>query len=184
MGRKKRAPVNERAIWVYLETPKVADEWKKAAKKAGMSTSNFVKNIVNNHLRQIETPIDYEQTQRRLSEAIGEVKKLRAERDMISGKLERMNNLLESYEKQIKESSEENQMKILNDIDDIRNLGKRFVNLMKKHDYLNEEDLLDKLNVNPTDKHAIKTYREQIEILLDYGLIKRNRGGYIWQGRR
>jgi predicted nuclease with TOPRIM domain len=184
MGRKKRASVNQRAIWVYLENPKIADEWKKAAKNADMSASNFVKNIVNNYLQKVETPVDYEQIQNRLNDAIEEVKQLRSDNAVLSDKLERMSNLLSNYEEQIREHNKDNQLNILNDVENIRDFGRRFIDLIKKNDYLNEDELLDKFNINPTDKTAIKTYREQIEILLDYGLIKRYKGGYLWQGRR
>ncbi len=50
VGRKKKAPVVNRVVWVYFDTPAEADIWKKAAKDVDMSASSFVHNIVEEHL--------------------------------------------------------------------------------------------------------------------------------------
>jgi len=38
------------------------------------------------------------------------------------------------------------------------------------------------LNIEPDDEQTIKAINRQIETLLEYGLIKRYRGNYRWQG--
>ena len=38
------------------------------------------------------------------------------------------------------------------------------------------------LHIEPSDSKGIKAIGKQIEILLEYGLIKRYKGGYLWKG--
>jgi len=50
MGRKKRAPLEPRRIYVYAPTIEMAETWKKAAEKNGVSISTFIHEIVEKHL--------------------------------------------------------------------------------------------------------------------------------------
>jgi hypothetical protein len=53
-GVRKTEPLKERSIYVYLPSERMVEEWKKRAKKQGVSISKFVVKHVENSLQQEE----------------------------------------------------------------------------------------------------------------------------------
>jgi len=103
-GRKPKAPKNQRAVWVGVDTPSMVDEWKKRAKESNVSTSTFVKEIVEKHLASQGAITTRGTIEDQLKEASQQLGELRTENIELNKKLERMNTLLDKYEDQIKES--------------------------------------------------------------------------------
>jgi len=179
-GRKPKAPKNQRAVWVWLDTPSMVDEWKKMAKESNVSTSAFVKEIVEKHLASQGAITTRGTLEEQLKEAVQQVGELRTENIELNKKLERMNTLLDKYEEQIKDLQND---RFLNDeFNGIRDFREELVGLLKEKRQIREEKILDLLHIEPSDSKGIKAIGKQIEILLEYGLIKRYKGGYLWKG--
>ena len=68
-GRDKTETIKQRAIYVYLPSIEMAEEWKKRAEKAGISISKFVIEHVENSLRQEEGE-DFEKMSYHIGDAI------------------------------------------------------------------------------------------------------------------
>jgi len=181
MGRKKGAPVNTRAIWVYLESPKIAEEWKKESKKNGVSTSTFVKEIVERHLATKGVITSRGTIEDELLDATKKIRELRGENIELNKKLGRQNTLLDRYEEQIRNLQNE-KFQDNGTFEGIREFEEKLIDLLKEKKQIKEEKILDFLHIKPTDNKNIKAIDKQIEILLNYGLIKRYKGGYLWQG--
>jgi len=179
-GRKPKAPKNQRAVWVWLDTPSMVDEWKKMAKESNVSTSTFVKEIVEKHLASQGAITTRGTIEDQLKETVQQVGELRAENIELNKKLERMNTLLDKYEDQIKES--QNNKFLDGKFSGIRDFREELVDLLKEKHQIKEEKILDMLHIEPSDSKGIKAIGKQIEILLEYGLIKRYKGGYLWKG--
>jgi hypothetical protein len=179
-GRKPKAPKNQRAVWVWLDTPSMVDEWKKMAKESNVSTSTFVKEIVEKHLASQGAITARGTIEDQLKEAVQQGGELRTENIELNKKLERMNTLLDKYEDQIKES--QNNKFLDSEFNGIRDFREELVDLLRDKHQIKEEKILDLLHIVPSDSKGIKAIGKQIEILLEYGLIKRYKGGYLWKG--
>ncbi len=179
-GRKPKAPKNQRAVWVWLDTPSMVDEWKKMAKESNVSTSTFVKEIVEKHLASQGAITTRGTIEDQLKEAVQQVGELRSENIELNKKLERMDTLLDKYEDQIKES--QNNKFLDGEFNGIRDFREELVDLLRDKRQIREEKILDLLHIVPSDSKGIKAIGKQIEILLEYGLIKRYKGGYLWKG--
>ena len=179
-GRKPKAPKNQRAVWVWLDTPGMVDEWKKMAKESNVSTSTFLKEIVEKHLASQGAITTRGTIEDQLKEAVQQIGEIRTENIELNKKLERMDTLLDKYEDQIKES--QNNKFLDGDFNGIRDFREELVDLLKDKHQIREEKILDLLHIVPSDSKGIKAIGKQIEILLEYGLIKRYKGGYLWKG--
>ena len=179
-GRKPKAPKNKRAVWVWLDTPSMVDEWKKMAKESNVSTSTFVKEIVEKHLASQGSITARGTIEDQLKEAVQQIGEIRTENIELNKKLERMNTLLDKYEDQIKES--QNNKFLDGEFNGIRDFREELVDLLRDKHQIKEEKILDLLHIVPSDSKGIKAIGKQIEILLEYGLIKRYKGGYLWKG--
>jgi len=179
-GRKPKAPKNQRAVWVWLDTPSMVDEWKKMAKESNVSTSTFVKEIVEKHLASQGTITTRGTIEDQLKDSVQQIGELRAENIELNKKLERMNTLLDRYEDQIREL--QNNRFLKDDFNGIRDFREELVELLKEKGQIREEKILDMLHIDSSDSKGIKAIGKQIEILLEYGLIKRYKGGYLWKG--
>ncbi len=178
-GRKPKAPKNQRAVWVWLDTPSMVDEWKKMAKESNVSTSTFVKEVVEKHLASQGAITTRGTIEDKLKEAVQQIGELRSENIELNKKLERMDTLLDKYEEQIKES--QNNKFIDGEFNGIRDFREELVDLLRDKRQIKEEKILDLLHIDPSDSKGIKAIGKQIEILLEYGLIKRYKGGYLWK---
>lgn len=180
MGRKKRAPLEPRTIYVYVPTIEMAETWKKAAKKNEVSVSNFIQGIVDKHLTMEGEVTARQSIEEKLKKVEEQNRELREENTELFKKIKRLNTLLDRYEQQIKDL--ENEKFLTNgEYEGVRKFKENLVELFKKNENVKEEKILDLLHVNPDDKQTIKAINRQIETLLEYGLIKRYRGGYKWQ---
>ncbi len=179
-GRKKKAPKNQRAVWVWLDTPQMVDEWKKSAKESNVPTSTFVKEIVEKHLASQGAITTRSALEYKLKDAVQRVRDLRNENLELNKKLERMNTLLDRYEEQIKKS--QNDRFLDDEFTGIRDFRQELVDLLKEKHQIKEEKILDFLHIRPGDGKGVKAIGKQIEILLEYGLIIRYKGGYLWKG--
>jgi hypothetical protein len=78
------------------------DEWKRKAKESNLSTSTYVKEIVEKHLASQGTITSRGIIEDRVKEAVQQIGELRFENNELNKKLERMNTLLDRYEEQIR----------------------------------------------------------------------------------
>lgn len=179
-GRRPKAPKNQRAVWVWLDSPGMVDEWKRKAKESNVSTSTFVKEIVEKHLASQGAITSRGAIEDRLKEAVQQIGEFKSENTELNKKLERMNTLLDRYEEQIRDM--QNNRFLDDDFIGIRDFREDLVSLLKEKRQINEEKILDMLHIAPSDSKSIKSFGKQIDILLEYGLIKRYKGGYLWKG--
>jgi hypothetical protein len=179
VGRKKKAPVVNRVVWVYFDTPAEADVWKKAAKDVNMSASSFVHNIVEKHLVNHGTFTGRRELEDDVKRLSDENDRFREKYTDLKLKYDRLDKLCRKYEQDIKDLelkkfADDSQFK------GARQYEQRLVDLFKEHDYLNHEQVLDQLEVDPSDSLTIQAISNQLDNLLSYGLITPWRGGYKW----
>lgn len=173
--------MKQRTIYVYVPNEQMCTEWKQAAKKAGVSISAFVQEAMELYLARYDLALSKQTLEEKFQQSLKSIDQLREENIQLHHKLERMDTLLDRYEKQLKDT-ENDPFLSGEQYGGIRKYNRRLIELFRKENTLNEEEIPDTLHIPPTDAKSIKAINRQIENLLNYGIITPHRDGYQWCG--
>lgn len=171
MGRTET--IKDRAIYVYLPSVEMVEDWKRRAERQGTSLSKFVREHVENSLRQEERP-GYRsrghllKELRELKEKLAEGRKKTRRLDVVAEKLERE---LRRY--RAKPFLEEN-------FAGIRRFQKELVDVLREGGVLSSEELLSRLSIERSEHEAVKGISKQLQILESYGLVESSPRGWRW----
>ena len=176
---EKRTPVKQRSIYVYVPTNEMADRWKHLAKKSGLSISQYVLNIVENHIGDESMSASQEDLDRRLGELEGQNSQLRSENLALSKRVKMLDVLTDRYEEDLK-NLKKRQFQDESSFEGVREYEPKLIKLLKERDVVKEHDLLDLLHIDSNDTASIRAINQQLDNLFAYNLIKRHKGGFIW----
>lgn len=171
MGRTET--IKDRAIYVYLPSVEMVEDWKRRAERQGTSLSKFVREHVENSLRQEEEPGYRSRGQllkelRELKEKLAEERKKTRRLDLVVEKLEKE---LRRY--RAKPFLEEN-------FAGIRRFQKELVDNLREGGVLSGEELLTRLGIKRSEHEAVKGISKQLQILESYGLVESSPRGWRW----
>lgn len=175
-NRGKTETIKERAIYVYLPSLEMVEEWKSGADKAGVSISKFVVDRVEDSIRREvgeEGYLNRIELIKRLRNAEEELKKLRNENSLLKRLVENLDNELKRY--RAKPFIEE-------EFEGIRRFDKELIELLRKGGSYSDEEILRRLSVDPSDTDMVKAVSKQLEALEEYGLIEYRGRGWRWKG--
>ncbi len=173
-GQGKTETIKQRAIYVYLPSLEMTEEWKQRANKAGVSISKFVVEHVENSLREDDS--DYTprgELVERVRELEQHNKELQKDYDILQKAYERLEDELKGYRQQ---PFQEDGYKGL------RRYDKDLIDLFKRRQSVKSDHLLDHLDVSPQDTDTVKAIHRQIAQLEDYGLLEPTGEGWRWNG--
>jgi len=175
-NRGKTRTIKDRAIYVYLPSLEMVEDWKQRAEKAGMSISRFVVERVEESIRREEGEEGYlsrAELIKRLRDAEEELKKLRNENRLLKKLAENLDNELRRYRAQpfLEESFE-----------GVRKFDKDLIELLRKGGSYTQEQILAHLNIDPLDTDLVKGLSRQLEALEGYGLVEYKGRGWRWTG--
>ncbi len=174
-SRGKTETVKQRAIYVYLPSLELVEDWKDRASKAGTSISKFVTERVEDSIRREEGEESYLNRLdliKRLDQAEEELKTLRNENRLLKKLVDNLDTELKRH--RAKPFLEE-------DFEGIRGFGKELIELLKRGDTYTGDEILDHLNINPSDTELMKAINNQLEILEKYGLVEYVGRGWRWK---
>lgn len=166
-----------RYIYAYLPSVDIAEDWKARAKKAGVSTSEFVYEHVSNSLRQEQGEEGYKPRSelidqlRRKDETI---EKLTEDNKVARLALENVENQLRRY--RAEPFLEEN-------FRGVRKYDRELVELLQKGQEVDSDHLLRILKINPKQTDLVRAVSNQIQNLQAYGLIRKTRRGWKWTAK-
>ena len=151
------------------------EEWRRYAKVSGKSLSKFVFEIVEDYIRKsqdkgFESRLELIKKLRSLEE---EVKQLRNENRMLR-------KLVENLEKELRRYRA--QPFLEPHFEGVRRFDRELIELLRKGETLNEEEILDRLGVDPSETEYVKAISRQLEILEEYGLVEFTGRGWRWRG--
>ena len=169
----KTETIKQRAIYVYLPSAEMVERWKRLADEQGASISKFVREHVENSLRQEEEP-GYKSR----ADLLKEVNKLRGELAEESKKNRRLDLVVEKLETELRRYRVKPFLE--EDFAGIRVFQKDLVEDLKEEGILSNEEILSKLGVDPTEQETIKGISRQLEILEEYGLVQYTPKGWRW----
>ncbi len=167
--------LKQRAIYVYLPSTNMAEEWKKLAEKAGIPISKFVAEHVENSLRQEDKagyPSRVEMI-KQLREKDEENIKLREDNRLLKTLVEKLDVELKRYRAQpfLEEKFQ-----------GARTYDRDLVQLIKRRNMIDSDRLLNELGVNPRETDIVKAVNKQLQNLEAYGLIESTARGWRWIG--
>jgi hypothetical protein len=174
-NRGKTRTIKERAIYVYLPSEEMAGKWKKEADAAGISTSKFVTDRVEDSLRREEGEEGYVsrvELIKKVRDSEEELKELRRENALLKKLAENLDNELKRY--RAKPFAEEG-------FQGVRAFEKGLVELLRAGRSYDQEEILSRLNVNPTDMEMVRAVSRQLEALEEYGLVEYSGRGWRWK---
>lgn len=163
---------------MYAPTEKVIKKWKKEAKKKDLTVSKYIFEIVENRINEDKniTP----NTKNQVSELQERVQRLQNENIELQKKNDMLERLTDRYDTQLK--FYQNKTFLENGkFEGIREYNKKLTDLFKKHGSIKENELYDLLHLDPTDTDTTKAISNQIDHLIDYGVLERMKGGWRWR---
>jgi len=175
-NKGKTETIKDRAIYVYLPSLEMVEDWKRRAEKAGVSVSKFVIERVEDSIRREEGEEGYlsrAELVKRLRSAEEELKKLREENRLLKRLVENLDNELKRYRAQpfLQEAFE-----------GVRRFDRDLIELLRRGGSYTEEQILTHLNIDPSDTDLVKAVSKQLEALEGYGLLEYKGRGWKWKG--
>jgi hypothetical protein len=177
----KTGQLTDRAIYVYLPTVDMAQEWKSLADKARISISKFVTEHVENSLKQEQERSRYAsraELLKQIKERDDEIARLKQEVKLLKMLSENLDNELKKYRAQpfLAESSTASKF------EGVREYDKELIELLKKTGHIDNDSLLKELGIRPKDLDLVKAIRKQLRNLEAYGLVSSTARGWKWLG--
>jgi hypothetical protein len=174
-NRGKTETIKKRAIYVYLPSEKMVQDWKSRADKAGASISKFVADRVEDSLKTEEGEEGYLsrlELIKKLSNAEEELKKLRQENRLLKKLVDNQDKELKRY--RAKPFLDE-------DFRGVRRFDRELIDLLRDGSSHTGEEILANFNISPSDMELVKAINTQLGILERYGLVEYVGRGWKWK---
>ncbi len=187
MVLNKTKTARKRAITIYAPSEKIKENWYALAKKHGMSVSNYVFDIVENHIQnenefttRRDLVLKIRDTEKQGSTYVKHIERLQSENAELQKKIDLLNMLADRYEKQLQEYR--NKTFIENGtFEGVREFEQKLIEIFKKKSSIAEDEIIDLLHISPKDVDTLKAISRQVELLEEYGVIEKIRGGWRWR---
>jgi len=174
-SRGKTETIKDRAIYVYLPSLELVEDWKRRAKKVGTSISKFVVERVEDSIGREageESYLSRLELIERLGKSEDELKKLRNENRLLRRLVDNLDTELKRY--RTGPFLEEG-------FQGVRMFDKELINILRNGGTYSDKDILTNLNIDPTDADLVKAVSKQLEALEDYGLVEFTVKGWRWK---
>jgi len=174
-NRGKTETIKDRAIYVYLPSLEMAEDWKTRAEKAGVSISKCVIERVGDSIRREEGEESYLnrlELIKRLRNNEEELKRLREDNRMLRLLAEKLDNELKRYRAQ---------PFLAEGFEGVRRFDRDLIQLLKGGRTYSDDDLLSAINADPSDPEQVKAVSRQLEALEAYGLVEYVGRGWRWK---
>ena len=176
-NRGKTKTIKERAVYVYLPSQEMVEDWKSRAEKAGVSMSKFIHDRVEDSIRKEEGEEGYHSRLdliKRLKDAEEELKKLRGDNSL----LRRLAENLEKENRRYRTAPFTE-----GEFQGVRRFDKDLVELLRRGAAYTDNEILSALNIEPTDSDLVKAVTKQLEVLEAYGLVEYSGRAWRWKTR-
>ncbi len=168
----KTETIKQRSIYVYLPSHDMVQRWKTLAKNSGTSISQFVAEHVENSLREEEAEYKSRSTlieeNRNLSGVLNKKERRIGHLELLVEKLEQD---LRQYRAQMFTDEE---------FTGVRSYDKKLIELLREPGVHDNDVILSRLGINPSEVDSIKALSKQLELLQSYGLVKATPRGWSW----
>lgn len=174
-GVRKTDTIKERSIYVYLPSERMAEAWKKRAKKQGLSISKFVIEHVENSLQQEEEPLFKPR-----GELVKEITDLRNDLRALSEDNRQKKIVIERLDGELRKYRAEAFLE--EGFEGVREHNRELIGILKRRGVVDSDELLQDLGIDPRESELVKAVSRQLENLEAYGLVTATRRGWRWEG--
>jgi hypothetical protein len=168
--------IKDRAVYVYLPSMEMTESWKSGANRAGVSVSKFVMDRVEDSMRREEGEKGYLSRLdliRKLDGAQEELKKLREENRLLRRLSENLDRELKRHRaKPFAQKS----------FQGVREFDRDLIESLRRGGSLSNEEILERLDIEPGDTEMVRAVGKQLEALEGYGLVEYSGRGWRWRG--
>ncbi len=174
-NKGKTKTIKKRAIYVYLPSQKMAENWKSKADKSGNSISKFVIDRVEDSIRKEEEQEGYLnrlELIKKLSTTEEELKQLRKDNRLLKKLVDNLDTEMKRY--RAKPFLED-------DFKGVRRFDKELIDLLKQGGSYSGDEILTRLSINSSDTDLVKAVNKQLEVLESYGLVEYVGRGWKWK---
>ena len=174
--RGKTETIKERTVYVYLPSLGMVEDWKRRARKAGVSLSKFIIERVEDSIKREEGEEGY------LSrlELIRRLKKAEEELDALRSENRLLKRLVENLDRELKRYRAEPFLE--EGFVGVRQFDKDLIELLRRGGTYSQEEILAYLNIDPSDAKLVKAIDKQLETLEAYDLVEFTGRGWRWKG--
>ncbi len=179
--RGRTETIKQRALYIYLPSIEMVEEWKRLAYKEKLSISKFITENVENSLKQRE---DYSKEHGYTSKAelVKQIKELKKE----SSNLKKENEVLKKAYERLDDELKRYRMEpfLEEEFRGVRGYEEKVIGLFKSSEgkTVRSDEILESIGVNPREREAVKATNRQLESLERYGLLEVVPGGWRWKG--
>ncbi|MDG6900315.1 MAG: hypothetical protein JRM88_07125 [Nitrososphaerota archaeon] len=178
--RGKTETIKQRALYVYLPSLEMVEDWKQRAEKERKSLSNWIMLRVLDSIGFEEGSAQREMMQRELDEtkeqkedALEEDEKLRQENRLL-----RM--LGDNLDKELKRIRTQPFVEV--GFEGKRRFDKALLGLLRKGHGVDKDMILSRLRIDASDSEGIDGVRKQLEALQAYDLVEYDGRWWKWKG--
>jgi predicted transcriptional regulator len=173
-NKGKTETIKKRAIYVYLPSQKMADDWKNKADKSGNSISKFVIDRVEDSIRKEEQEDYLSRLEliKKLNAADEELKQLQKDNRLLKKLVDNLDNELKRY--RAKPFLED-------DFRGVRRFNRELIDLLKQGGSYSGEEILSRLGIDSSATDLVKAINKQLELLENYGLVQYVGRGWKWR---
>jgi predicted transcriptional regulator len=173
-NKGKTETIKKRAIYVYLPSQKMADDWKNKADKSGNSISKFVIDRVEDSIRKEEQEDYLSRLEliKKLNAADEELKQLQKDNRLLKKLVDNLDNELKRY--RAKPFLED-------DFRGVRRFNRELIDLLKQGGSYSGEEILSRLGIDSSATNLVKAINKQLELLENYGLVQYVGRGWKWR---
>ncbi len=174
-NKGKTETIKKRAIYVYLPSLQMVENWKRRADKSGTSISKFVIDKVEDSIRKEEGEEGYLnrlELIKKLSNTEEELKQLRKDNRLLKKLVDNLDN-------------EAKRLRAEPFLDDsfrgVRRYNQEIIDMLKQGGSYSGDEILAHLDINHSDTDLVKAVNKQLEVLETYGLVKYVGRGWKWK---
>jgi len=174
--RNKTKTIKQRAIYIYLPSLEMTQDWKNRARQQGTSISKFV-------IERVEESISREEEDGRYQsklELVGRLEKAEDELRELRGENRLLRKLVENQETELRRYRA--QPFLEEEYEGVRSFDKELIEILRRRGTHRDDSILAELNISPTDVDLVTAIRRQLEALESYGLVEFTPSGWRWVG--
>ena len=168
----KTDTIRERRVDVYLDSIDRKERWSRIAEEEGDSLSKFVQKCVEYAIEKGGPDFG------ELGEESKKIRELEAELRNLRKDVKQKEIVIEKLESELKHHQvapflEEN-------FEGRRQYDRELIDVLQAADRITGEELLKRLNIEPTQTDLVKGINTQLQQLEEYGLVRSTAKGWVW----
>ena len=179
-NRRKTETIKQRALYVYLPSLEMVEDWKRRAEKDRKSLSNWIMLRVLDSIGFEEGSAQREQMQKELEETKKQKEDTLEENEKLRQENRMLRMLGDNLDKELKRIRTHPFVEA--GFEGKRRFDKALLGLLRKGHGVDKDMILSTLRIDPSDSERIDGVRKQLEALQVYDLVEYDGRWWKWKG--